>query len=937
MKTRHMVAIIFTGILMLLAPARAGASVEEMIFDGQNVYGRWDSSLWNWDVTIGAKRVTAEPWGGVYIRFVGGDGIDVSNIEYLNVQLQSTEPVLVSLVCDCGNQPVFETTGNVHLPPAKLVAAGTQKIHGVMIQSTFNRHTYTLDSVRLVLKNPLVVPTSTPTPTATNTPTIVRPTQTPQPPATQTPQPPATQTPQPSATQTPQPPATQTPQPPATQTPQSPATQTLQPPTSTPTRDHSNCGGMAQEAETGQIYGNMLAVTDSEASQGEAIVTEPRSSEARSNGHRIDFCVRLAAPGRYQIQARAKATDNAKNSMFVQVNSVLMVWHMATGPNYLEQAVSNGGSVNGNNPAAILQLSAGTHDISFFHRESGVLLDKFELIPAGSVTPTPSHTATPRPTQPPEKPDPDSLGDLIDYPIDYSNVGITGGIPRYPNTITVSGFTEKAIEDAINRAQPNTRIILSAGTYNVGTIDIRKSNIVLIGEENGCGKTTIRFGNDTGINVQSGGGIGSAVQLARNAGLNSKTITVSRGKGSSFSVGDYVFISQNDDSSLFRADLSRADKPEEWAEGNAAQMNKVVGKDGDTLILEGGLNLNYKISLGAKVAKVHNMVSGVGIENLTLERTRNKDTALESSNILFKFVANSWVQGVHSKNSIRAHIYMTRSYKNEVRGNYFDHSLDNGPGGHGYGARLQNGTTDTLVENNIANLLRHSYIAQIGANGNVFAYNYSADPYGEGNGEIYTDLSAHGGFAHSNLFEGNQAQMAKIDNIHASNSLNLYFRNRLEQDLNNFTHKSELTSKGSTTPHIWVQENQYFNSFLANEISFPGANSATQTLGFPNGRIRNNFTVCKFITSSDSERGCGRTRETTVNHGTYDYFSGQTTWDRSLSRNIPDSAYRSSKPPFWGNAPWPLFGPDTLGLSDAQKIVPAKSRYLAGDYCYSGS
>ena len=242
------------------------------------------------------------------------------------------------------------------------------------------------------------------------------------------------------------------------------------------------------------------------------------------------------------------------------------------------------------------------------------------------------------------------------------------------------------------------------------------------------------------------------------------------------------------------------------------------------------------------------VVTGVGVENITLERTVNDYAEYGSANIYVAYAANSWVEGVHSKNSVRAHIYMTRSYKNEVRGNFLDRSFNNGGGGHGYGVRLEGGTSDTLVENNIAKLMRHSYIAQIGANGNVFGYNYSADPFGEGFGEIYTDLSVHGGFGHSNLFEGNQAQHAKIDNIHASNSWNIFFRNRLEQDIDSYTYKNELMEKGASTPHIWVHENQYYNTFLANEIGFPGANQATQTVGFDSGRVRDNFTVCKYTT-----------------------------------------------------------------------------------------
>lgn len=1001
-KYRKYITTLFSVFMLLLAVSVASAETEEKVFEAGVPFPGW-SDEWSWNVSIDGNEVTAKPWGGVYIRFVGGDYIDAKAIDFLTVHLNSDEEVLVSLVCDCGNQPVYATKGNVRLSVDELLGGSVTKVHGVMIQSTFNEHSYVLNRISLTLNRsqnqptptntpqplptatntPLPTSTSFPTatntplptatatstsfPTATSTPIVIEETAMPQPPTstpvatreTVTPQP----TNQPTVTQqptqtptaiyetvTPQPTnqPTVTPQPTdlptVTPRPTNQPTATQQPPTQTPTVEPpARCLGRVQEAEDGEAIGLMQVINDSRASGGKVIESASgRSDASMSLNHRIDFCVRIATTGNYEIVGRVLATGNQSNSLFVTIDGAPaagMVWHMEKSSSYADVILSAGGSPEGGNPPLSIYLAQGDHTISFYHREKEVRLDKFEVVPVEDrPTPTPQPTETPSLTLTPDRPNGTSLADFVEYPINYSNVGITGGIPNYPNTIRVSGFTEKAIEDAISQAKPFTKILLPAGTYNVGTIDIRKSNIVLMGEANGCGRAVIRFSNDTGINVGSGGSIGSSVNLAASASLNSKRITVSRGKGSGFSIGDYVFISQNDDSSLFRADLSRATNPEDWVKGNATQMNKIVGRDGDTLILEGGLNLNYKTSLGAKVAKVHNMVSGVGVENLTLERTQDKYATGESGNILFKFVANSWVRGIHSKNSIRAHIYMTRSYKNEVRGNYLDRSFDNGGGGHGYGARLQNGTTDTLVENNIAKLLRHSYIAQIGANGNVFAYNYSADPYGESHGEIYTDLSAHGGFAHSNLFEGNQAQMAKIDNNHASSSMNIFFRNRLEQDLNSYTYKSELTSKGATTPHIWIHENQYFNSFLANEISFPGANQATQTVGFPNGNKRENFTVCKYINSSDGERGCGRTRDTTVNHGTYDYLLKQTTWDSSISKKaFPNSAYLSSKPPFWGNRAWPMFGPDMLGLSESQKVIPAKARYTARNYCYLGS
>ncbi|MEM9774470.1 MAG: hypothetical protein AAF902_07825 [Chloroflexota bacterium] len=691
-----------------------------------------------------------------------------------------------------------------------------------------------------------------------------------------------------------------------------------------------SCGAFQQEAENGKRSGVVKLIEDSSASGRQAVGATTRKNDPAIQNDRVDFCMTVAEAGNYHLAAWVKTSGLGGNSMYVVLDgmpTVGQIWHMDLTNTYSRQVVSIGGNPEGGNPGKTFQLSAGDHMISFYHREPGVVLDRIELVRGSAPEP-------PQPPEPPQRPDPGDVRKMLprEAQIDYSNAGISGGIPNYPNTIWVQGRTEADIERAIRDAKPYTKIMLPAGTYNIGTIDINKSHIALVGAGNSCGNTVLRFGsNDSGIRISNNGSIGSSTKLTATAYRNSTTIKV--GNGSSFNRGDYVFIQQNDDSSLFRRDLSR-NPTEDWVRNNSNQINKVVAKSGNTLTLEGGLNLDYKTSLNARVAKVNNMVVGVGIENITIERTKDDYAIGDSANLFFWYTANSWVSGVHSKNAVRAHVYFKRSYKGNVTGNYLDRAFNNGPGGHGYGVRLQDETTDMLVENNIGRLLRHSYLVQSGGNGNVFGYNYSADPYGEGFGEIYTDLSVHGGMGHSNLFEGNQAQHAKVDNIHASNPANVFFRNRLEQDIDNYTYKSQLMSKGASTPHIWVHENQYFNAFLANEIGFPGANKATQTKGFSDGRTRDNFTVCKFTNSSDGERGCGRTRDTTVNHGTHDYLTGRTTWDSSIhERGFPSSLYLSGKPSFWGNSVWPMFGPDRLGLSESQKVIPAKARYLSGDYC----
>ncbi|MEM7801810.1 MAG: PT domain-containing protein, partial [Chloroflexota bacterium] len=713
---------------------------------------------------------------------------------------------------------------------------------------------------------------------------------------------------------------------------------TLQPtlePTPTPTQPPIACGGLSQEAEDGELFGLMQLVAGGSAVGGTGV-----EHGTLFAGDRADYCVTITEAKEYAIQAVVKAPTDGSNSMYWTVDGLPsggMVWHMSyASSGFTTQYVSEGGSFNGGNPAKGIYLEPGTYTLSFYLREPGVELDRFELVDK------------------PDDPQPDDF-DAFNFPkIDYANVGLANVVLNYTNEIKVTSTSKGSIQaaiDSVKSTDPPTKIIIAAGVHEIDTLRITRSNIMLVGEENGCGRTILRFDtDDDGIRVTGGGGTGYTSRLTADAAYNTNALTVANAGG--FSVNDYVWISQDDDPDLFRLDLS-INPDEDWSDDNAIQINKITAINGNTLTLEGGLNLNFKTAENAQVEKINDMISGVGIENLTLERTASDNAIKETANIYFNYAANSWVNGVHSKNAVRAHVYFNRSYKGEVRGSYLDGSFNHGEGGHGYGVLLEHSTTDMLVENNIGRFLRHSFVVQIGGNGNVFAYNYSIDPYGyhidddtgeRDFGEIYADLSTHGSFTFSNLFEGNQAQVAKSDNVHASNSWNFFFRNRLEQDAANYTYGEELLrlDKGKITPHLWVHDNQYYNTLLANETSFPGADPDTNTVNSG----RDNLTICKNNDTGRSTNGCQRTRATTRNHGNYDHFSGQTVWDSSISeQNFPDSAYLGQTPDFWDSSAWPPFGPDTIGsVAESDKIIPAKSRFLNGqstgnssDYCYVGN
>lgn len=80
-----------------------------------------------------------------------------------------------------------------------------------------------------------------------------------------------------------------------------------------------------------------------------------------------------------------------------------------------------------------------------------------------------------------------------------------------------------------------------------------------------------------------------------------------------------------------------------------------------------------------------------------------------------------------------------------------------------------------------------------------------------------------------------------------------------------------------------------------------------------------------YSTDGDSTSDDVNSKATTLRHGNYDYFTNSTIWDSNISdQNLPASLYLSSKPSFFGNKPWPLFGSDVEIIAGT---LPAEDRF----------
>lgn len=316
---------------------------------------------------------------------------------------------------------------------------------------------------------------------------------------------------------------------------------------------------------------------------------------------------------------------------------------------------------------------------------------------------------------------------------------------------------------------PGAILNFPTGNYLFNNTINLTSNVVLRGQ--GADQTVFMMGlggTSHSLSVQGSLISSDTTSLIESAVKDSNFITVS--DPVNFSVGNWVQIVQYD------SDLVTSS----WAENNVGQIVKIKSIFTNKIVFESPFRMNFDSIRSPYIVKII-PAENVGIECLKIQRM--DDTAPEqSSNISFTYAVNSWVKGIESENCTFSHIQTRRSSNLYISQSYFHHAFGYGGNGRAYGVMLHATSNECLVENNIFEHLRHSMIVQSGANGNVFAYNYSFDPYWE---SVPTnsagDVVLHGNYAYANLFEQNICQNIVIDDSHGPNGpYNTFLRNRSE-------------------------------------------------------------------------------------------------------------------------------------------------------------
>jgi len=387
-----------------------------------------------------------------------------------------------------------------------------------------------------------------------------------------------------------------------------------------------------------------------------------------------------------------------------------------------------------------------------------------------------------------------------------------------------------------------------------------------------------------------------------------------------------------------------------------------------------------------------------GVENLQIY-ANGTGVSAGVTNIAITECAYCWVSGIESNYTDADHIDIEFGFRNEIRDSYFTNAYLHGSGGADSDVLLAGKTSGTLVENNILERLHTSVMTNWGAAGNVVAYNYSMGSFDtNGYNTNMIDFAFHGAHPQFNLYEGNVAPNFQPDSWHGSTAYNTTFRNwwtgitlvapftvsgcsapwsaqacytgRHPIDWND-AHWTYQQSRPvpvgypNTSLNIIADAlgSDAASSMAAGNLYNSGPGSCTSCIlppaqrnystkdtppisafysysfGYDTGGDQTGSAVASFPGGPSNVNGywVGLSFNTSFLHGAYDAASGSTLWDvhASGSHSLPNSFYRSSKPSWFGNVPWPAIGPDVQGGPD--NATGGHANYIPAEVCYNNT
>jgi hypothetical protein len=386
-------------------------------------------------------------------------------------------------------------------------------------------------------------------------------------------------------------------------------------------------------------------------------------------------------------------------------------------------------------------------------------------------------------------------------------------------------FCDNAMNEALSALIGEDAIIyIPSGTFLFSSRIDLPSNISIIGA--GAEKTKLFFdlqNNDHLIYIQ-GNLSEDTFYIEGNIKRGDTEIIVDNAEG--LSTNDCLYLIADDDHLISSG----------WAWHTTGQLVEIASIEGNRILLKSEIRRDYEGVFLPRIISIF-PAKNIGIEKLSIQRKEDLRPD-HKANIYIYGAKNCRVLNIESICGDFAHIDIRMSSNISVQCSYFHDALRYGSNGEGYGIMIHSASGECLIENNIFKHLRHSMILQSGANGNVFAYNYSSEPYWTGvflPSDAAGDIVLHGNYPYCNLFEGNICQNINIDGSHGINGpYNTFFRNRAELYgicMSNVPPSNKQNFIGNEVPN---QENTKGNYSLFGEEHFEFANRVKGMI-FPAG------------------------------------------------------------------------------------------------------
>jgi len=396
-----------------------------------------------------------------------------------------------------------------------------------------------------------------------------------------------------------------------------------------------------------------------------------------------------------------------------------------------------------------------------------------------------------------------------------------------------------------------------------------------------------------------------------------------------------------------------------------AQIVEVSAVDGATITFDTPLTYPFHTAYSAQLTTATGpFLHGAGIENLFVWGGVGGDG---NGNIPVTDCAYCWVKNVESSWAVGSNVGFYQTFRNVLRDSYIHETPNPTPGGAGYLHTMTGGASENLVENNIfwygdkVNTMRAT------GGGNVFAYNYTDDAFGD----QFPDSpeaginAGHYTTPHLELLEGNYSHNFKGDTFWGNSIYITAFRNWLtahrasHAPLNTYSYNDGSCThnygdyNGPARAAVDVQGDSFYQNFVGNVLGMSGQQllGASGCYGAQTGWLLQVTTTAQWNAENASnpvpmwqlgilQASTGwafvdatiNTQTRTANWDWYTramhcYGTGGTTDLGCSGVTIPNSFYLAAKPAFFGTNPWPWVDPTT----GTTYTLPAKYCFEHGE------